>query len=126
MSEIPGNLRGGGNRQTNIGRVERWASVLGGAALAAFALRRRSKGAVGLAALAGAPLLWWGATGYCPVYRKLGIDHVHGHRAGDKLSTRTDVSSQEPAGSTAPIHGNEREYFSTMGKQPAEASTPPL
>lgn len=58
----------------NVGGMERWVSVLGGAALAALALRRRSKGAMGLAALAGAPLLWRGATGHCAVYQKLGID----------------------------------------------------
>ena len=60
----------------NVGQKERWASVLGGAALAALALRggRRSKGVAGLAALAGLPLLWRGATGHCPVYQKMGID----------------------------------------------------
>lgn len=62
----------------NVGQRERWASVLGGAALAAMALRggRRSKGALGLAALAGLPLLWRGATGHCPVYQKMGIDRT--------------------------------------------------
>lgn len=126
MSEILGKIRGQGARNINVGTVERWASVLGGAALAAFALRRRSKGAMGLA-LAGAPLLWRGATGHCPVYGKLGIDRVHGNTAADHLtSSRTNLSSQEPARSAAPIHGNEREYFSTMGVQPAETSNTPI
>ncbi|HKI02407.1 MAG TPA: DUF2892 domain-containing protein [Thermoanaerobaculia bacterium] len=58
---------------TNVGKIERWASVLGGAALAAYALKRRNKGALGLAAI-GAPLLWRGATGHCAVYQKMGID----------------------------------------------------
>jgi len=57
----------------NVGKVERWASVLGGAALAAYALKRGSRGKLGLAAL-GAPLLWRGATGHCAVYQKMGID----------------------------------------------------
>ena len=61
---------------TNVGKMERWASVLGGAALAAYALKRRSKGSLGLAAL-GAPLLWRGATGHCSVYQKMGIDRGH-------------------------------------------------
>jgi uncharacterized membrane protein len=67
----------------NVGKTERWASVLGGAALAALALRggRRSKGALGLA-LAGLPLLWRGATGHCALYQKLGIDRVHGQGQG--------------------------------------------
>lgn len=68
-----GNLRG----NVNVGKKERWAMVLGGAALAALALRRRSKGSLGLAAL-GAPLLWRGATGHCPVYQKMGIDRTNG------------------------------------------------
>jgi hypothetical protein len=121
MPAVLDNLRGqGSNRTINVGKMERWASVLGGAALAAFALRRRSKGAMGLA-LAGAPLIWRGATGHCSVYQKLGIDRVHGNTAGDILSSRntlTNVSSQEPARTAEPIHGNEREYFSTMGVEP--------
>jgi uncharacterized membrane protein len=124
MSEILGNTRDQGNRNVNVGKVERWAFALGGAALAALALRRRSKGALGLAAL-GAPLIWRGATGHCPVYQKLGIDRVHGNRAADH-PTSSNLSSQEPARTTEPIHGNEREYFSTMGVQPAETSTSPV
>lgn len=70
-----GNL---GNRSNvNVGKMERWASVLGGAALAAYALKRRSKGSMGLAAL-GAPLLWRGATGHCSVYERMGIDRTSG------------------------------------------------
>jgi hypothetical protein len=119
MSEILERLRGQGNRNVNVGKMERWASVLGGAALAAYALRRRSKGAMGLA-LAGAPLIWRGATGHCSVYHKLGIDRVHGNRAGDALmSSQTNLSSQEPARTTEPIHGNERQYLAPVGAQPA-------
>jgi hypothetical protein len=47
--------------------------VLGGVALAAYALKRRSRSGLGLAAL-GAPLLLRGATGHCAVYQKMGID----------------------------------------------------
>ena len=68
----------------NVGKTERWASVLGGAALAALALRggRRSKGLAGLAALAGLPLILRGATGHCPVYQKMGIDRGEGSTSG--------------------------------------------
>lgn len=91
----------------NVGKTERWASVLGGAALAALALRSRrrsgmgaGKSAVGLAALAGLPLLWRGATGHCAVYQKMGIDRVHGQAAGTSLasehvSTPSDNSFDE-------------------------------
>ena len=67
----------------NMGQTERWASVLGGAALAALALRggRRSKGIAGLA-LAGLPLILRGATGHCPVYQRMGIDKSEGSTAG--------------------------------------------
>lgn len=76
-------LSGIGNRVSseesrNLGRTERWASVLGGAALAAIALGRRSKGTLGLAAL-GAPLIWRGATGHCPVYERMGVDRNPAH-----------------------------------------------
>ena len=68
----------------NVGQTERWASVLGGAALAALALRggRRSKGIAGFAALAGLPLILRGATGHCPVYQKMGIDRTEGSTTG--------------------------------------------
>lgn len=79
----------------NVGKTERWASVLGGAALAALALRSRrrrsgigaGRSAVGLAALAGLPLLWRGATGHCAVYQKMGIDRVNDQAAGTSLAS---------------------------------------
>jgi uncharacterized membrane protein len=75
----------------NVGQKERWASVLGGAALAALALRggRRNKGVAGLAALAGLPLLLRGATGHCPVYQKMGIDRTRGTGKGTVLAAET-------------------------------------
>ena len=71
----------GAKGNINMSKVERWASVLGGAALTAYALKRRSKGkgSLGLAAL-GAPLFWRGATGHSTVYKKMGIDR--GSRQG--------------------------------------------
>ena len=42
---------------------------------------------MGLAALAGLPLLFRGATGHCPVYQKMGIDRVHGQSAGTSLAS---------------------------------------
>lgn len=89
-----GNLGNVLNRErlgnVNVGNKERWASVLGGAALAALALRggRRRKGALGLAALAGLPLIWRGATGHCPVYQKMGVDRTHGEGHGTALASR--------------------------------------
>jgi len=58
----------------NVGRVERWLSMVAGGALAAYALKRR-EGPGGAAAIAGAALLYRGATGHCDVYQALGINH---------------------------------------------------
>jgi uncharacterized membrane protein len=57
----------------NIGRVERWLSTVAGGALAAYALKRREVPG-GAAAIAGAALLYRGATGHCDIYQALGIN----------------------------------------------------
>ncbi len=73
----------------NVSKTERWASVLGGAALAALALRSRNrKAGLGVAALTGLPLLWRGATGHCPVYQKMGIDRTSGTGTGTSLASQ--------------------------------------
>ena len=81
----------------NVGQKERLASVLGGAALAALALRggRRNKGILGLAALAGLPLLWRGATGHCPIYQKMGIDKGEGTHSGKGTALASERVSTE-------------------------------
>lgn len=69
----------------NVAEVERWASALGGAALAALAMKQikedRPVGGALLAA-AGGTLIFRGATGHCPVYAATGID-----TAGDDTRT---------------------------------------
>ena len=57
---------------TNVSRPERWFSVVGGAALAAYGLKRRSLLGWIAAGLGGA-MVWRGATGHCMVYESLGI-----------------------------------------------------
>jgi uncharacterized membrane protein len=52
---------------TNLSEVERWASLLGGALLAAYGLQQRSRAGYLLASSGGA-LIAIGATGYCPAY----------------------------------------------------------
>ena len=61
--------------RVNLGRVERLLSMAAGGALAAYAVKRRSVPG-GAAALAGAALLYRGATGHCDVYEVLGINHA--------------------------------------------------
>jgi hypothetical protein len=109
-----GNL---GNRDNvNVGKMERWASVLGGAALAAFALRRRSKGSLGLAAL-GAPLLWRGATGHCSVYERMGIDRTRGLQSSG-LQQAGDSFDQERIKPLTDIEGTEGRPVTTTDRQP--------
>jgi uncharacterized membrane protein len=57
---------------TNITPPERWASLIGGSALAVIGLSRRSRGGIA-AALAGAELIRTGITGHCVLYTLLGV-----------------------------------------------------
>jgi uncharacterized membrane protein len=57
---------------TNVGRIERWGSVIGGAALAFYGLKRRSLGGIALSVV-GAGLAYRGLTGHCPLYGALDI-----------------------------------------------------
>lgn len=62
----------------NVGDIERLLSVVGGAGLAAAAIRRRGVGGIALGALA-AELIRRGATGRCRLYDRLGVstwDHT--------------------------------------------------
>jgi len=61
--------------EKNVATIERWASLLGGGALAAWALggERRLSLLSGALALGAATLLFLGATGHCPAYGALGL-----------------------------------------------------
>jgi uncharacterized membrane protein len=56
----------------NVGETERWLSVVGGGALAAYGLTRGSFGGLMLTAVGGS-LIYRGLTGHCNVYKALGI-----------------------------------------------------
>lgn len=60
----------------NVGKIERWASILGGGALAAMALRRgpRVSPLSSALALGATALLFRGTTGHCPAYQALGVN----------------------------------------------------
>lgn len=62
-----------GSTTVNVGRTERDASVLAGAALLLFGLSRKSLAGFGVAALGGG-LIARGATGFCPLYSALDVD----------------------------------------------------
>jgi uncharacterized membrane protein len=63
----------GNGNGTNVGKIERIASAVGGGALIGYALKNRSKGGIALGLL-GAGLLYRGASGQCEAYRALGIN----------------------------------------------------
>ena len=65
----------------NVGSRERWASGLGGGALALWGLRRASLPGLAVAAV-GATLAWRGFSGSCALYRALGIDRAD-HTVGN-------------------------------------------
>ena len=56
----------------NLGLAERWASLLGGAVLVSYGVKKRSKAGT-LLAMAGGELIYCGTTGYSPLFRALGL-----------------------------------------------------
>lgn len=75
-----------GQLQTNVGEIERQASLLGGTVLAVCGLLRGSLSGLSLAALGGA-LIWRGYTGHCEMYRVLR------HSSADGLPAEHDDSA---------------------------------
>lgn len=57
----------------NVAELERWASALGGAALAVYGIKQRSWPGAMIAASGGA-LIYRGATAHCPVYSAAGVN----------------------------------------------------
>jgi uncharacterized membrane protein len=73
-------LSGSGEREelaqrqrVNVGETERWASAIGGGALALYGLTRGNFAGVALA-LVGASLVYRGTTGHCYAYDALGVN----------------------------------------------------
>jgi len=56
----------------NLGLAERWASILGGAALVSYGVKKRSTHGT-LLAILGGDLIYRGTTGFSVLYRALGI-----------------------------------------------------
>jgi uncharacterized membrane protein len=90
--------------RVNVGQTERWLSMVAGGALAAYGLKRRALPG-GTAALAGAALLYRGATGHCDLYQALGINHAGGHGTGTIADQGSDTRHQ--LGGSAGIHVEE-------------------
>lgn len=81
----------------NVGAVERWGSVIGGTALAAYGLKRRSLGGAALALL-GAGLVTRGVTGQCQLYRGLGINTAQDGEVTQRIEIEKAISvNKSPA-----------------------------
>ncbi len=77
--------------EANVGTIERWGSVIGGAALLAYGLKRRSLGGAALALLGGG-LAYRGLSGYCQLYRALGINTAEDGGEGSAIVVEKAVS----------------------------------
>lgn len=61
------------SKHTNVGNPERWASAIGGGALAAYGITKGGYGGLALALLGGG-LILRGSTGHCQLYQALGVN----------------------------------------------------
>lgn len=93
----------------NVGRVERWLSMVAGGALAAYGLKRRQVPG-GTAAIAGAALLYRGATGHCDLYQAFGINRADGHtdrEPGTGIVADRGSDTRQQLGGSRGIHVEE-------------------
>ena len=77
-------------KSINVSSVERWASAIGGGALAVYGLTRRSSGGLLLSAL-GAGLLYRGTTGHCHAYEALGVNTASRESDSETTAVARDV-----------------------------------
>ncbi len=66
---------------TNVGDIERWASIIGGTALLVSGLRKGDLPGVAISVLGGG-LLWRGVTGHCSLYQSMNINTAGGSQKG--------------------------------------------
>ena len=92
----------------NVGQTERWASAIGGGALALYGVTRGSLGGIALA-LVGAALVQRGFTGHCNLYEAMGYSS-----AGD-TGLRNSENVSVPAG-----RGIKLEKSVTISRPPEE------
>jgi uncharacterized membrane protein len=85
----------------NVGQVERWLSMVAGAMLAGWGLKRRDT-IGGTAALGAAALLYRGTTGHCHVYDALGVSS--GRSAGTGIIADRHSDTRQQLGGRRGIH----------------------
>ena len=76
---------GGEHLETNVAELERYGSILGGAALTYYALRRLSHADGWAALVLGGGLLYRGLSGHCGVYNAIGVNTSQRHAEGVKV-----------------------------------------
>lgn len=74
----------------NVGKVERWASAIGGAALVLFGLKRRSISSIPFV-LIGGSLIYRGTTGRCGLYNALGVSTTDRTRGSASVEASRDI-----------------------------------
>jgi uncharacterized membrane protein len=78
VSDITGGESAGSRSSSvNVGQVERWASTVGGGALALYGITRGSLGGIALA-LVGAALVQRGVSGHCNLYEAMSFNTAEG------------------------------------------------
>lgn len=100
---------GGGGGSVNVGQAERWASAIGGGALALYGLTRGTLGGVTLA-LIGGSLIYRGASGNCKVYEAMGVN-TSGEQAGANPNVSVKGGSGVKVEKTTTINRSPEELF---------------
>jgi uncharacterized membrane protein len=73
VSQLAGGEPTTSSTTVNVGQYERWASAIGGGALALYGITRGSLGGIALA-LVGAALVQRGVTGHCNLYEAMNFN----------------------------------------------------
>ncbi|MBZ0157316.1 MAG: SRPBCC family protein [Alphaproteobacteria bacterium] len=80
-----------GRKTVNVGRMERWLSLLGGGLLTLRGIRRKSLPGKALA-LAGSYLMYRGKTGHCNLYEAMGISTAAERKRGVRVERSITVN----------------------------------
>ena len=108
VSELTGGETNVSSSSVNVGQAERWASAIGGGALALYGVTRGSLGGIALA-LVGAALVQRGVTGHCNLYDAINFNSA----SGENLRNSENVSVQGDRGTKV-------EHSVNINRPPAE------
>jgi len=108
VSELTGGESTTSSSPVNVGQYERWASAVGGGALALYGITRGSLGGIALA-LVGAALVQRGVSGHCNLYEAINFNSAGGE--GLRSSENVSVPAER---------GTKVEHSVTINRPPAE------